>query len=146
MNKFAQQVDVVFPRKSKLFHVTQRNCQFIYTLYLACWKHKFKGGEDGCEGRLGVSIYKWNCWFTWSWKFYYFSRKILGKMREFESHMTMATIYYPSKTMANFANMLLNRLKLCYTFKVWTWRKIPLAKLFLCSFCLYLWIINNSLA
>ena len=32
----------------------------------------------------------------------------------------MATIYYPSKTMANFANMLLNRLKLCYTFKVWT--------------------------
>ena len=118
---------------------------YIHCMYHAESINLWVGRTAVREG-WEFSIYKWNCWFTWSWKFYYFSRKILGKMREFKNHMTMVTIYYPSKTMANFANMLLNRLKLCYTFKVWTWRKIPLAKLFLCSFGLYLWIINNSLA
>ena len=52
------------------------------------------------------------------------------------------------KTMVNFANMLLKRLRLCYTWTlVWTWRKTPIAKLFLFFFfSLYLWVINNSLA
>ena len=62
--------------------------------------------------------------------------------------MNVATICYLFKTMVNFANMLLNRFRLCYTWTlVWTWRKTPIAKLFLFFFfSLYLWVINNSLA
>ena len=59
--------------------------------------------------------------------------------------MNVATICYLLKTMVNFANMLYNKLRLCYTWTlVWTWRKTPVAKLFLFSFSLYLWVVNNS--
>ena len=50
--------------------------------------------------------------------------------------MNVATICYLFKTIVNFANMLLKRLRLCYTWTlVWTWRKTPVAKLFL--FCFF---------
>ena len=42
-------------------------------------------------------------------------------LRNFKNFMNVATICYLFKTMVNFANMLLNRLRLCYTWTlVWT--------------------------
>ena len=122
----------MFSRKSILFHVTLRNYQFIYTLYVTCLRYKFQRWRGRLWGKVQSSalINEIANWHLVMKIFTIFQAKFREKWVNFRIIWLWQPFIIFSRLWLILQTCSLNRSRLCHTFKVWTWRKTPLAKLF----------------